>query len=85
MERPKSRWVGSTSSERGSNAQDAATILDNDPDFFASYTLVICSNIDPTVESRIAEMLWKGECAPRVVLPWRRYDSQILIYSVQRI
>lgn len=41
--------------------QNAVELLDKDPNFFLSFTLIITSNIDPSVEDRIAQLLWQSE------------------------
>jgi hypothetical protein len=38
--------------------QDPAKILATDPSYLSSFTLIICTNIDPSVELRIADLLW---------------------------
>lgn len=40
--------------------QDPAIIIKTDPQFFLSFTLIILSNVEPSLENQIAEILWEG-------------------------
>ncbi|KAK1925463.1 putative ubiquitin-activating enzyme subunit [Papiliotrema laurentii] len=44
--------------EGAARVDDPAKILATDPSYFSSFTLIICTNIDPSVELRIADLLW---------------------------
>lgn len=41
-------------------AQDPAIIIKADPQFFLSFTLIILSNVEPSLENQISEILWEG-------------------------
>ncbi|BEI88551.1 uncharacterized protein CcaverHIS019_0112690 [Cutaneotrichosporon cavernicola] len=43
---------------------DPVALLDTDPAFFLSYTLIITSNIPPALEDRIADLLWQTSSTP---------------------
>ncbi|BEJ17648.1 hypothetical protein CspHIS471_0610490 [Cutaneotrichosporon sp. HIS471] len=43
---------------------DPVALLDSDPAFFLSYTLIITSNIPPALEDRIADLLWQTSSTP---------------------
>ncbi|KAL7419270.1 hypothetical protein Q5752_006107 [Cryptotrichosporon argae] len=40
--------------------QSVEQLLESEPDFFTSFTLIIASNLPPTIESRIADLLWQA-------------------------
>lgn len=42
-------------------SQDPASLLQSDSEFLSAFTLVICSNVDPEVELRVANQLWERE------------------------
>lgn len=37
-----------------------ASLLSGDPDFFLSFTMIIASNLAPSIESQIGDILWGG-------------------------
>jgi hypothetical protein len=39
--------------------QDPAKLLDAGSEFLSAFTLVICSNVDPAIELRVADQLWE--------------------------
>jgi amyloid beta precursor protein binding protein 1 len=41
--------------------QAVTEVLESNPDYLQTFSLVIVSNIDPSTERRIAEALWEGE------------------------
>ncbi|OWT36091.1 amyloid beta protein binding protein 1 [Cryptococcus neoformans] len=40
--------------------EDPAIIIKTDPQFFLSFTLIILSNVEPSLENQIAEILWEA-------------------------
>ncbi|KZT52363.1 putative ubiquitin-activating enzyme subunit [Calocera cornea HHB12733] len=49
--------------------RDVNTLLDSDPDFFTSFTLVIAVNLVPATEDRLAQALRSGASTPREMVP----------------
>ena len=51
--------------------QDPASLLKSQPDFFTSFTLILCSNLDPSTELAVADLLWQRErtSGSRVLTP----------------
>lgn len=41
--------------------QNVAELLQTNPDFFLSFTLIIASGVKPQTELALAELLWKGK------------------------
>lgn len=41
--------------------QDVATLLEEDPAYFLSFTLIIAVNLPAEVEQRLSLLLWQGE------------------------
>jgi amyloid beta precursor protein binding protein 1 len=37
-----------------------ASLLSDDPDFLLSFTMIIASNLAPSIESQIGDILWGG-------------------------
>jgi hypothetical protein len=37
-----------------------ASLVSGDPDFFLSFTMIIASNLAPSIESQIGDILWGG-------------------------
>ncbi|ORX37378.1 hypothetical protein BD324DRAFT_625903 [Kockovaella imperatae] len=46
------------------NVQDPATLLKSEPDFFTSFTLALCCDVDPDLELSIADLLWQHSSTP---------------------
>jgi amyloid beta precursor protein binding protein 1 len=42
------------------------SLLSGDPDFFRSFTMVIASNLAPSIESQIGDTLWDGKLRMRL-------------------
>jgi amyloid beta precursor protein binding protein 1 len=42
--------------------QDVATLLSAGPEFFCSFTMIIASNLPPSIETQIGDALWQGKC-----------------------
>ena len=40
--------------------QDVATLLEEDPSYFLSFTLIIAVNLPAEVEQRLSSLLWQG-------------------------
>ena len=45
--------------------QDPSELLMSDPEFFTSFTLIIASNIEPSLELRLADLLWESKWTQR--------------------
>ena len=43
------------------SCQDVATLLEEDPAYFLSFTLIIAVNLPAEVEQRLSSLLWQGE------------------------
>ena len=41
--------------------QDVATLLESDPAYFLSFTLIIAVNLPAAVEDKLSALLWQGE------------------------
>lgn len=44
----------------GMDMQDLAELIETDPGYILSFTLIIASNVEPLVEARLANLLWQG-------------------------
>ncbi|KZO94570.1 hypothetical protein CALVIDRAFT_539020 [Calocera viscosa TUFC12733] len=51
------------------DTRDVNALLDSDPEFFTSFTLVIAINIEPATEGRLAQALRSGSSTPREMVP----------------
>lgn len=43
-----------------SRVHDPAELLKTDSEYFLSFTIIICSNVDPTLEASLAALLWQA-------------------------
>jgi hypothetical protein len=41
--------------------QDPKELLEHDPDWFLSFTMILGVNLDPEFELTLSDLLWKGE------------------------
>ncbi|KAE8542925.1 hypothetical protein D1P53_000988 [Cryptococcus gattii VGV] len=46
--------------EGEARTEDPAIIIKTDPQFFLSFTLIILSNVEPSLENQISEILWEA-------------------------
>ncbi|RXK39228.1 amyloid beta protein binding protein 1 [Tremella mesenterica] len=52
--------------EGESNVNDPTILLETNPEFFLSFTLIITSNLPPSLELQIADLLWSGPDIPLI-------------------
>ncbi|KIR38806.1 amyloid beta protein binding protein 1 [Cryptococcus deuterogattii 99/473] len=65
--------------------EDPAIIIKTDPQFFLSFTLIILSNVEPSLENQISEILWEasssigGPDIPLIVIRNSGFISRVQI------
>ncbi|EJT99632.1 hypothetical protein DACRYDRAFT_17288 [Dacryopinax primogenitus] len=51
------------------DTRDVNAVLENEPEFFLSFTLIIAVNLSPEIEDRLAQALRSGASTPRDTVP----------------